>query len=247
MGGCLIRAVTFDFWGTLYRYTRSPRSRRLRHIQAILAAAGRDDIGDEELAEAMQCAWDAWDCVWRVEYRTLDASEWLTLVLDRVGAALPAPLFSRTVPALETAVLADTTVPVEGATAALARLARRYRLGLISDTGLAPGRVLRLLLRRDGLLPHFAHLIFSDEFGRSKPHPAVFRAALNRLAVAPHQAVHVGDLLHTDVAGARGVGMYTVRYAGVRDDRDAAYPDADAVIRNYLEIEPVLARMGAAC
>ena len=239
-----IQAITFDFWGTLYRYTRSPRSRRLHCIHAALATVGRDEVTEEPLAEAIQRAWDTWDRVWRTEHRTFGTGEWLSLVLNHVGVALPDTMFSQTIQALETAILADTTVPVDGVPEVLTRLSKQYRLGLISDTGLSPGRVLRALLRRDGLLTRFAHLTFSDEFGRSKPHPDVFLAALDRLGALPRQAVHVGDLLHTDVVGARGVGMYTVRYIGVRDDRDVAYPDADAVIQNYAELPSVLDRIG---
>jgi len=63
---------------------------------------------------------------------------------------------------------------------------------------------------------------------------------LDRLAVPPHEAVHVGDRLRTDVAGARSVGMRTVRYAGIRDEPDDAYPDADAVIQTHGDLEAVL-------
>ncbi len=241
-----IQAITFDFWGTLYRYTQSPRLRRLQLIQAALATNGAGDVREEKLADAIQVAWDNWDRVWRTEQRTFGAAEWLTLILDHIGAVLPKKVFSQTAQALERAILADRTVPVDGVPAVLAQLSQVYRLAIISDTGLSPGHVLRDLLQRDGLLSLFKHTIFSDEFGRSKPHPDVFRAALIQLSVSPHQAAHVGDLLHTDIRGARGAGMYTVRFAGVRDDRDAAHPDADLVIRSYDELAPALGRLGPA-
>ena len=235
-----IQAITFDFWGTLYRYTQSPRPRRLQLIQAALATNGAGDVAEERLADAIQHAWDHWDRVWRTEQRTFGASEWLTCALDHIGAVLPKREFSRTAQALERMILADTTVPVDGVPAVLAQLSRRYRLAIISDTGISPGHVLRDLLSRDGLLSCFRHTIFSDEFGRSKPHPDVFRAALAELNVSPHQAAHVGDLLHTDIAGARAVGMVAVRFAGVHDDHDVAHPDADCVIRTYDELASVL-------
>ncbi|HEY88698.1 MAG TPA: HAD family hydrolase [Thermoflexia bacterium] len=238
-----IQAITFDFWSTLYHHTQSPQGRRLQRIQTALASAGRDDIGEAALSEAMERAWDTWNRVWRGKCYTLGAAEWLRLVLEHVGGDLPAAIFSQSVAALETEILTDTTVPVEGAAAVLARLATQYQLGLISDTGIAPGRVLQTRLERDGLRSYFTHLTFSDEFGRSKPHPDVFRDTLAQLQVAPRQAVHVGDLLRTDISGARGVGMYTVRYAGIRDDRDALYPDADAIIKNYSTLEAVLERI----
>ncbi|NOZ71364.1 MAG: HAD family hydrolase [Chloroflexi bacterium] len=231
-----IQAITFDFWSTLYRYTRSPHFIRLHHIQTALVAIGRQDITQEAIVLAMQQAWDAWDHVWRTEQHTPGAEEWLTSVLDSVGAILPTQLFAETTRALENAILSDTTVPIEGVPQTLAQLSQYYRLGIISDTGLAPGCVLRRLLQRDGLFSYFTHFTFSDEFGRSKPHPAVFRAALEGLDAQPQQAIHIGDLRHTDVFGAKGVGMKTVRFAGVRDDHDDAYPEADFVARTYDEL-----------
>lgn len=235
-----IQAITFDFWGTLYHYTQSPRLGRVRLIQAALASDGAGEVAEEKLDDAIQFAWDNWGRIWRTEQRTFGAGEWLTLVLDHIGAVLTKQAFSHTVQALERETLTDTTVPVDGVPAVLARLSQRYRLGIISDTGLSPGYVLRDLLLRDGLLPFFRHILFSDEFGRSKPHPDVFRAALAQLNVSPHQAAHVGDLLHTDISGARGAGMHAVRFAGINDDHDVARPDADYVIRTYDELAWVL-------
>lgn len=228
-----IQAITFDFWSTLYRHTHTPKSRRQQQIRAALATVGRDDVAEEQIAAAMNQAWHHWDKVWRAEHRTLGASNWLTFVLDQVGAPLPETVFNQTVYALQRSVLTGDVIPVDGAPQVLAWLSKHYRMGIISDTALAPGQVLRTLLERDGLLPYFTHLTFSDELGRSKPDPLVFHSALEQLNVLPHQAVHIGDLRHTDIFGAREVGMGTIRYAGVRDDLDSEYPEADVVIKTY--------------
>ena len=44
----------------------------------------------------------------------------------------------------------------------------------------------------------------------AKPDPAIFRAALERLGVAPADAIHVGDSVEHDVAGARAAGLEAV-------------------------------------
>ena len=80
--------------------------------------------------------------------------------------------------------------------------------------------------------------VFSNEEGVPKPNPRVFHAALEALGVASADAVHVGDLRRTDVAGARGVGMGSIRIRQVHDDR-SDHPEADAVAdshRHLLEI-----------
>jgi putative hydrolase of the HAD superfamily len=46
--------------------------------------------------------------------------------------------------------------------------------------------------------------------GVEKPDPAIFRAALDALGVAPGEALYVGDLYDVDVVGARAAGMEAV-------------------------------------
>ena len=201
----------------------------------------------------MRQTWLVWDRVWVEEHRTMGAAEWLARCLTELGVCLPAVIFDKTVRDLELAILHGTTSLLEGVPAVLAKLVSRYKLGLISDTGVSPGRVMRELLARDGLLCHFDHLTFSDEHGRSKPHPSVFHATLAQLGVAPDRAVHVGDLLRTDIDGASAIGMRTVRYTGHRDDRQAHHGaissvynseihEADAVIATYTDLAPILDR-----
>ena len=42
--------------------------------------------------------------------------------------------------------------------------------------------------------------------GWTKPHPSIFRAVLERLAVAPEEAAMVGDSPEDDIEGARRSG-----------------------------------------
>ena len=56
---------------------------------------------------------------------------------------------------------------------ALSVLAQDYKLGIISDAIHTPGRGLRQILEREGLLQYFDHWVFSDEAGASKPAPIV--------------------------------------------------------------------------
>ncbi len=64
----------------------------------------------------------------------------------------------------------------------------------------------------------------STRWTSATPSPArrSFRAALDALGVAPHEALHVGDIERTDVAGALGVGMRAVRLDAVRDSGPTA-------------------------
>jgi putative hydrolase of the HAD superfamily len=52
--------------------------------------------------------------------------------------------------------------------------------------------------------------VTSAEVGAEKPFPPIFRAALERAAVEPANAYHVGDQYKADVQGAKAVGITPV-------------------------------------
>lgn len=82
--------------------------------------------------------------------------------------------------------------------------------------------VLRALARRTGLAQRAPAIVSSHRARAYKPHPRPFRMALERLDVAPGQAVHVGDHPAEDRAGARAAGMR----AAIVDPEDGSLADA---------------------
>jgi HAD superfamily hydrolase (TIGR01549 family) len=93
--------------------------------------------------------------------------------------------------------------------------AQGLKLGLVSNTG----RDLDLFVAHHRLQVDAA--IGSGAFGRTKPHPTIFRAVLERLGVEPAQAAMVGDSPEDDVEGARTAGIE----AAFLLDRDDRYPE----------------------
>lgn len=90
----------------------------------------------------------------------------------------------------------------EGALDTLEALAQRYLLGALTNGN---ADIARLELDR------FFHFGYSAaSVGVGKPAPKIFQAALARAGALPAQAVHVGDHLVDDIAGASGVGMHTI-------------------------------------
>lgn len=117
--------------------------------------------------------------------------------------------------------------------------AQGLRLGAISNT-VQPGRYMRPALVERGLAEFFAVQLYSSDVGFAKPHPAIFRTALDALDVAADQAVYVGDRLEADVAGAQRAGMKGVLIeVGHRvEQHPAIVPDAR--IRELPELLDVL-------
>ncbi len=118
--------------------------------------------------------------------------------------------------------------------AALGRLrAAGLRLGVVSNSD---GRVEEALRAAD-LLRYFDVVIDSALVGVEKPDPAIFRAALDVLNVAPEEAMFVGDLYEVDVLGARAAGMSGVLLcpAGASDDRCRTVHSLSALADDLLQ------------
>jgi HAD superfamily hydrolase (TIGR01509 family) len=77
------------------------------------------------------------------------------------------------------------------------------RLALVSNS---EGTV-EALFERLGLARYFDVVVDSWHVGVTKPDPAIFLHTLERLGVAPAEAVMVGDSLKADVGGAIAVGI----------------------------------------
>lgn len=69
---------------------------------------------------------------------------------------------------------------------------------------------IRTLLERLDLLRLIDVVLDSGEEGVEKPNPEIFRRALARAAVAPHEAVYIGDLPSIDIAGAESAGLRAI-------------------------------------
>lgn len=234
----MLHAVTFDFWGTLYQNANG-KDERLRLLEEALARYNQSR-SKADLEAAYRHVWTAWERVWLEEHRSISVEHWLREALAFLEADLPEDEIAGLRQPIEEVFLNDGMPrAVEGVTEVLSRLSKRYRLGIISDTGLTPGRVLRQVLDRDGLLRHFRALTFSDETGATKPLPQQFLRTLEILETSPEKAAHVGDLPETDLAGAQGVGMRSILFLGVSDRQDGI-PLADAAFETYDELEELL-------
>jgi putative hydrolase of the HAD superfamily len=83
---------------------------------------------------------------------------------------------------------------------------RGQRLVVVSNWDASLHGVLRAL----GLEPLLDGILTSAEAGARKPASAIFEQALTVAGAGPKQAIHVGDSLEEDVAGARAAGIEPV-------------------------------------
>lgn len=86
-----------------------------------------------------------------------------------------------------------------------------------------------------GLLELVDGVVSSAEVGAAKPDPAPFVRGLELAGVAPEDALHVGDSLDNDVAGARAAGVRAVLV-----DRAGAAPPGVEAVRSLTEVPSLL-------
>jgi putative hydrolase of the HAD superfamily len=238
-----VRAVTFDFWNTIARVPGGEMNEARRRAVAAALESAAVEIEAELLLESLEDVGQSWQRAWSAGTHLPpgEGAEQLLRALGVEGAAREL--------VVEAFLGAGRDVSLElapGIGECLARLREGgSRLGVICDVGFSGGALLRELLDREGLLGHFSGWAFSDEVGDYKPAPRMFEAALEALGAAPGESLHVGDLRRTDVAGARALGMRTVRYRGMNDEgeRDPG-PEAEFVLDSHAELPALVERLG---
>jgi HAD superfamily hydrolase (TIGR01509 family) len=97
---------------------------------------------------------------------------------------------------------------IDGADEVIPELAKRMRLGVVSNYPHYP--VVNETLERFGLRQYFSTIVVSGEFGWLKPHPDIYRQALSQIEARPQETVFVGDDLDNDVVGPKALGLRTV-------------------------------------
>lgn len=227
------KAVTIDLWQTIVLdrpqlgVVRS--ALRIDGILRVLEKQGmfidREDVERAYLRNS--------DDHWKMQHDSLDQSfdnqikaflnqirPELACELDGVALRLITERYARP-------FLAYPPVLTPGTREVLGILKRcGYRMALISNTGMTPGHMFRDYLVEQGIAHYFEAWLFSDEVRLSKPAPAIFHQALTLLGATASSAVHVGDSIHSDVGGAKSIGMKAIWIKGVSAEEPKIHPDA---------------------
>jgi putative hydrolase of the HAD superfamily len=239
----MIRAVTLDFWNTLMDDFQPPARDELRaaRLREIVGPYGHEP-DPQAIDAAFAKAWKHFDKVWFKKARTPTTAESATVLLRALRIKLPDEARRQVVTMLEEVILESPPRTVEGVPETLPLLAERYALAVVCDAAMTPGRILRRVLELHGLEQWFTELFFSDEHGWSKPDPRAFLTPLAALGVAPHEAVHVGDIQRTDIAGAQAAGLRAIHFVGVNSS-DLLVSSAETVVSRFSELPAVIGRL----
>jgi HAD superfamily hydrolase (TIGR01509 family) len=136
----------------------------------------------------------------------MSSAEWSTYMHDVIGLAeSPQEINAEVVQRLLARY--RTSLPLlSGAVKAVERLAKRWPLGLASSSN---REVIDAVLDMARIAKHFRATVSSEEVGRGKPAPDVYREAARRLEVEPQHAAAVEDS-RNGIRSARAAGMRVI-------------------------------------
>jgi putative hydrolase of the HAD superfamily len=131
--------------------------------------------------------------------------------------------------------LKEQTELISGSIEILEYLKGKYRLHILTNgfIEIQEGKI-----KNAGLINFFDHIISSEEIGKQKPHPDVFKYALNKANTLAHKSIMIGDNFKSDIMGARNVGMHAIHF----DLYNKNKVDSKIIpkINNLLEIKELL-------
>ncbi len=197
---CDVTALVFDMDGTLYEnldYYRFQESSQVERLAGFLG------ISPSEAAERLGAAREARRAA--ALPATSMANHFLTLGVD-----MPSIIRWRE-EALDPRqwLTADSRLD-----AALALLAQRFRLALLTNN---PRSVGRASLQALGVAARFEQVIGLDDTGKSKPSAEPFIAACRGLGLPFSSCVSIGDRQDVDIEPALALGMGGILVRGARD------------------------------
>ena len=240
----MLKAITFDFWQTLYadslenwkrrQVIRVEKCHNYLKSQGYSCEISQVETGMDDAYNVAMSRWYQHKGV-SVETCMMTFAETLEITLDETEIAA-------IIECLGSAFLASPPILIQHIKPVLANLSREYPMGIISDSALTPGRYVRQLMERDDILPYFSAFTFSDETAHTKPEVIQFHSTLKELNAKPAEAVHIGDIVRTDIVGAKNAGMKAIRFAGINksESNDTL---SDAVIDDYRQLESTIAEL----
>lgn len=236
--GCkLIRAVTYDLWNTLV-HNRNYGEFRIPSLKKALHDSGysfEDDIVEDAYLGGFR---HSSRIINTQDHRHVEPREIIEEVL-RLLDVKDGSLVDALVPMYEEAFLLDPPKLKEGVFEALEYTKDRYKVALVSVTGVSPGRLVRRVMKDYNIIDYFEALSFSDEVKWVKPSVKLYHHATNQLGVAPEETVHIGDSMKGDIVGAINAGMKVIWVKTKETEYIEGY-EPHGVIESLFELPEVL-------
>lgn len=203
----MIEAITFDLWNTIFENKFYSDFRLNLFIQFL---------EKKQIVSDLQKVKNSFNLVFYLPERNYDENNHI-YTEDRIDKLINLLKIDLTEldkdfikNEFEEAILNDPPSLKIGVKKTLEEISSDFKIGLISNTGITPGRIINKVFQEYEILKYFDVKIYSDEVGYYKPHKIIFKTALESLNSNPKNTIHIGDNLKTDIKGAKDSNMYTI-------------------------------------
>ncbi len=205
-----IKAVFFDFGGTLYEVNNSVTEMWLK----LLKDTGISICDETRFYESL---WEARalldkqtaERVHSKQNPEMSENYWVAynaLILEKMGVGGREKIDISKRISQQLSRIERKYKIINGVKGPLVTLKRKYKLGLISNTSYD----LRKYLEDDGIIHLFDIIGLSYELQLWKPAKKIFFWCCNMIGVKPSECVYVGDSVICDVEGAANAGMIPI-------------------------------------
>lgn len=241
-----LKAVLFDMDDTLLDWSgfesdwAELESDHLQGVIDYLRAEVRHEVRLDVFANAVR---ERTMAAWAAARQDLRAPHLGRLLLETavaLGAPAHALSLERVLNAYNWGAIPGT-IPFPDVPPLLELLQRRgIKVGIVTNA-YQPMALREHELRAHRLLDYFPLCRLSAaDVGYLKPHPYIFKHALECIGVAAGEAVFVGDDLHADVGGAQRAGIKAVLRVTGRGQEISDLIQPDAAVSTFDDLPPVL-------
>lgn len=225
-----MKGVLLDFVGTLVGI-RADRDAGLQRVRRELQGMGAR-VGIKELEDAYLKARESYSETMRERLVEVSSETWIRDAMGLLGLEEYAVGDSvRTLTSAYFDSYMQDARALRGAEEALRYLSGKgYTIALVSNFSYSPAP--EGVLKRLGLYDFFSVMAISQTVGYRKPHPAIFRYALERMGIGPSDAVMVGDTPTEDTYGAKRMGIRAFQMREAMNNHYTPYSPREADIEN---------------
>ncbi|MFX1259415.1 MAG: HAD family hydrolase [Promethearchaeota archaeon] len=232
----MIKTVTFDLWNTIFA-NRFYSDIRLNYLNHFLEKKGIA-LSSNKLKDVFFSAFNFSDLnLEDINYRHIYTHERISKVFQILDIKCSESQIKKIEKYFEEVMLNEPPPLKMGVKETLKEISSEFNIGLISNTGITPGRIINEIFIMYDIQKYFQVTLFSDETGVYKPNPLMFETALKKLKCKPQNAIHIGDKLETDIRGAKNFNMLTIWI------NDSSYPRSQHIQPDY-EIQKIYDAVG---
>ena len=212
----------------------------MRSVEAVVfdldgVIVDSEHVWDEVREELARERGGRWHDRAQADMMGMSSPEWSRYMQNVIGLADSPEAISDEVVRRMLARYEERLPLVDGAAAAVERLAGSFRLAVASS---ANRPLIDAALTQSGLARHFETTVSSEEVARGKPAPDVFLEAARQLDVAPERCAAVEDsgngIRAAHAAGMRVLAIPNTHYPPPADALDLA----DVVLTSLGELRP---------